>query len=92
MKNIIFQVYDKIESILYLNSHYIKNMAHINKTFTTLFIMFMFIFMNTLCENSTEPITYDDEVTVGGMVDGSWSVGGSKRAYACSGIMGATDC
>tara|TARA_B110000495_G_C22820918_1_gene479189 strand:- start:362 stop:508 length:147 start_codon:yes stop_codon:yes gene_type:complete len=48
--------------------------------------------MNTLCENSTEPITYDDEVTVGGMVDGIWSVGGSKRAYACSGIMGATDC
>jgi hypothetical protein len=69
-------------------------MASINKTFATLFIMFMFmfIFMNILGENSTETNNYDDEITVGGLVDGSWSVGGSKRAYACSGIMGATDC
>lgn len=43
-------------------------------------------------ENATETYSYDDEVTVGGMLDGSWSVGGSKRAYACSGIAGATDC
>ena len=67
-------------------------MAYINKSFTTLFIMFIFIFIDTLSENATETYSYDDEVTVGGMVDGSWSVGGSKRAYACSGIAGATDC
>ena len=67
-------------------------MAYINKSFTTLFIMFIFIFIDTLIENATETYSYDDEGTVGGMVDGSWSVGGSKRAYACSGIAGATDC
>jgi len=54
--------------------------------------MFVFIFINILGENSTETNNYDDEVIVGGLIDGSWSIGGSKRAYACSGIMGATDC
>lgn len=67
-------------------------MALINKTFATLLIMFIFIFTDTMGENATETYSYDDEVTVGGMLDGSWSVGGSKRAYACSGIAGATDC
>jgi hypothetical protein len=39
-------------------------------------------------------IDYDDEVVPGGMVEGSWSIGGhgSPHAYECSGIAGATDC
>lgn len=35
---------------------------------------------------------YDDEVSTGGMVFGSWSTGDTSRAYECSGIAGATDC
>ena len=39
-------------------------------------------------------IKYEDEITPGGMVKGSWSIGGhgSHRAYECSGLAGATDC
>jgi hypothetical protein len=36
--------------------------------------------------------TYEDEVSTGGMVSGSWSTGGTSSAYECSGIAGATDC
>ena len=37
---------------------------------------------------------YEDEIGAGGMVEGSWSIGGygSHYAYECSGIAGATDC
>ena len=39
-------------------------------------------------------IEYEDEITSGGMVKGSWSIGGydSHHTYECSGIAGATDC
>ena len=39
-------------------------------------------------------IKYEDEITYGGMVKGSWSIGGydSHHTYECSGIAGATDC
>jgi hypothetical protein len=39
-------------------------------------------------------IDYEEDVAYGGMVDGSWSIGGdgSPPAYECSGIAGATDC
>ena len=37
---------------------------------------------------------YEKEVAFGGMVEGSWSIGGhgSHHAYECSGLAGATDC
>jgi len=35
---------------------------------------------------------YDIEISMGGMVSGSWSTGDTSRAYECSGIAGATDC
>tara|TARA_A200000113_G_C8626579_1_gene277661 strand:+ start:361 stop:579 length:219 start_codon:yes stop_codon:yes gene_type:complete len=39
-------------------------------------------------------IKYEDKVIPGGMVQGSWSIGGesSYYTYECSGIAGATDC
>lgn len=39
-------------------------------------------------------INYEDDVASGGMVEGSWSIGGhgSHHAYECSGITGTTDC
>jgi hypothetical protein len=39
-------------------------------------------------------IKYEDEITSGGMIKGSWSIGGhdSHHTYECSGVAGATDC
>ena len=52
--------------------------------------------VSTIGNNSTREIDldYEDETTYGGMVSGSWSIGGydSKYTYECSGISGATDC
>lgn len=52
--------------------------------------------VSAIGNNSTREIDldYEDETTYGGMVSGSWSIGGydSKYTYECSGISGATDC
>ena len=55
--------------------------------------VFLESFANELT-NSTYDTYYEDEVGVGGMVEGSWSIGGynSHYTYECSGITGSTDC
>ena len=43
-------------------------------------------------DNSTAH-KYEDETSPGGMVAGSWHIGGDPfSSYECSGVSGATDC
>ena len=51
-------------------------------------------FCNELSNSTSYLSTYEDDVSYGGIVKGSWSIGGydSKFTYECSGIAGATDC
>ena len=66
--------------------------------FNTLFceLLCFITIVSVIGNNSTQKIDidYEDETTYGGMISGSWSIGGyeSKYTYECSGIAGATDC
>lgn len=59
----------------------------------TLFVLLLLSILSIVIQCEDEDV-YEDEVEPGGMVSGSWSIGGydSSSTYECSGIAGATDC
>ena len=56
-------------------------------------VLYLILFMAQSRAIETNSTRYEDAREPGGMVSGSWSIGGDySLAYECSGIAGATDC
>ena len=57
-------------------------------------IFFVNVFGNDLTNSTSKSYSYEDYSGLGGIIEGSWSIGGydSHYTYECSGITGATDC